>query len=763
MKDSSIPAVLAPRAMPDAKPFLDEVNKCLTDASWFQSRMRENEDMRTCWWANQSADGRKHAADGKPAKPFENAADHRVPVLQQLMQERTAVRKRAVTAARLTLKGRTVDDQARAALLKQVVDYHLKTEMGSEIEDESEYWSNWSQNYGHAVLFVGWRQERQLEERTLKLTDLQQYAAATAVARAMQDQAALSEAPPLDEAVTQDLQARAMQEVLIKLESTTGRRELADVVMEMDPDLLALGRSGLSETMRLLDKLRKSQEAEYLAPYVKRSCPQWEALQPYVDVFYPTDTKKLSESRWVTRVRWMDEVTLRSWAVTEGLDEDWLKQVLQHPGKCMDINGLSEWVLSTAGTRMARQSTGYSYGAEKHYQIAEIYWRAFTPWGMPVLYRTIAHGLVKSSFGKHEVCKYYHGSQPFFDLREERWSKHLLDSRGVPEVFGTWQHAIKTQWDSRTDAASMATLPPLTGPAGSTPPVIGPGVFVENYRSGNVAWMKPPEPDSRSIEIENRITARLERYYGLMSENVPESLQILIQGNLSAGFLAAIKGAISMTVQLIQQYTPDLKGARITGSEDYVSATRDEIQGQFDVEIEWDVKDLSLDWVEQKLKFYKDMLLPLDNRGIINRSEMIRAGAEAVDPLAAKRFILPDSEVKRRDEEEEANALNTIFSGGGRPAFTVGVDHERRAQIMQEDLAQSPVRQQILATNQDIALVWEDRLQKHLFQVEQEGANKIAGIQGGSDPLRQSPLAKLKAGGWQAFLPNQTQQTQAAA
>ncbi|MFZ2279427.1 MAG: hypothetical protein WAW39_16655 [Prosthecobacter sp.] len=59
---------------------------------------------------------------------------------------------------------------------------------------------------------------------------------------------------------------------------------------------------------------------------------------------------------------------------------------------------------------------------------------------------------------------------------------------------------------------------------------------------------------------------------------------------------------------------------------------------------------------------------------------------------------------------------------------------------------QSPVRQRILQAQSEIAKVWQNRLQKHLFQMQQE-ANKQAGIEGGSDPLGQSPLAQLKAGG----------------
>lgn len=746
----ALPAILAPREMPDPKQLLADLRDSVVNANWFQTQMRENEDLRVCWWAGQTKDGRRHGTQDTPARPWENAADHRVHLVQELMNERTAVRQRAMKSARITLRGRTVDDQKKAALLKQVVDYHLKTEMGDEMEDESKYLSNWSQNYGHSILYTGWQTERQLEERTISISTLQQARAAQIIAEEEVRLAQMGQ--ELNAEVKALMQQAAFQEVLEWIESDSGRLRLIELLQLLDEDLAGMGKQGQSEALRAINQLRRKQEATYHAPFLKKSCPKWEALQPMVDVFYPTETRKLQEARWIARVRWMTKVELLSWAAEEKLNADWLREVLKHPGKCMDLTGLAEWVLSAAGTRLTGK-TQAAWSAEtkdRHYQVVEIHWRAFTPFGVPVLYRTIAHGMVQTGFGKHEVCKAYHGEYPFHDLREEQWDKLLLSGRGVPELIGTAQQAVKAQWDARTNTASISTLPPLTGPAGSTPPPQGPGVYVEQPRGGEVEWLQPPPPDNRSMEIEATILKRVDRLYGRISENVPETLQVLLQGMLTADTLRFLKRALTMTVQLIQQYTPDLEGRRITGTDEYVSATREEIQGQFDIEVEWDVRDLSLDWVEQKLKFYTDLLIPLDNRGIIDRSAIIQTAAESIDPVAAQRFVRTGQQADRIETEEENAALSTIFSGG-LPQFIVGVNHELRAQIMQDDLKESPVRQNIMRAQPDIAAVWENRLQKHLMQIQQE-ANKQAGIEGGSDPLQQSPLAQLKAGGWQAMI-----------
>ena len=746
----TLPALLAPRQMPDPKVLLADLRDSVTNASWYQQQMRENEDLRVCWWPGQSKDGRKHGTPSAPARPFENAADHRVHLIQELMNERTAVRMKAVKSAKITIRGRSMDDQKKAALLKQVVDYHLKTEMQGEMDDETRYLSNWCQNYGHSILYTGWNVEKQLEERTISVVTLQQAHAAMKVAE-LQAQLAEGGTAPTPE-MEQQTAALAQQAVLDMLETDAGRVALLPLLLMIDEDLEAMGQRGKGEAMRALGKLRRAQEATYFAPFVKRSCPKWEALQPMVDVFYPGETRKLREARWIARVRWLTMAQLLDYAEQESLNPDWVGAVQKHPGKCMDLTGLSEWVLSAGGTRLSARLSNDSEVNRRHYQIVEVYWRAHTPYGVPVLYRTLAHGMVQSCFGKHEVCKHYHGEYPFHDLREEHFDKLLLSSRGVPELIGTAQHAIKAQWDARTNRASITTLPPMTGPAGSTPPAVGPGVYIEQPRGGEVDWLTPPPGDGQSVEIERTVDMRVNRLYGRISSDVPEALQVLHQGMLAEQTLEMMRRALMMTVQLIQQYTPDLEGRRITGTDDYVTATRRDIQGQFDIEIEWDARDLSLDWVEKKLKFYTDLLIPLDNRGIIDRSEIIRVAAESVDPVAAQRFVRTGMQSDRLETEEENAALSTIFSGGAKPPFVMGVNHELRAQIMQQDLQASPVRQRVMSSSPEIAAVWEDRLQKHLFQVQQQGANKQAGIEGGSDPLRQSPLAQLKSGGWQAMM-----------
>ena len=73
--------------------------------------------------------------------------------------------------------------------------------------------------------------------------------------------------------------------------------------------------------------------------------------------------------------------------------------------------------------------------------------------------------------------------------RETR-GRLLDDSRGYGEIAATWQQQIKTEWDSRIDLASIATLPPSYYPPGAPPDSWGPGVGIPTDRPDDYGFMR---------------------------------------------------------------------------------------------------------------------------------------------------------------------------------------------------------------------------------------------------------------------------------
>jgi hypothetical protein len=174
------------------------------------------------------------------------------------------------------------------------------------------------------------------------------------------------------------------------------------------------------------------------------------------------------------------------------------------------------------------------------------------------------------------------------------------------------------------------------------------------------------------------------------------------------------------------------------------------VRGNFDFHVKFDVKSLDLDWFKEVLAFAKDAMAAFDPRQLTDKRVFLEMAYNMIDPALADRAIQTEDSARDSELADIRAILNAIFSGDATPHFPMGVDYQTRADEMVQNLQSSPVRQNIMRTVPEVAAVWEDYLQKLYHQIDQMGANKQAGIVGGSDPLRQSPMARLKAGGWQA-------------
>jgi len=89
----------------------------------------------------------------------------------------------------------------------------------------------------------------------------------------------------------------------------------------------------------------------------------WEALTPYVDVFYPAEAvleDNLSGCRWVARVKWMSAQQIKEQAMIKGWNAAWVKEVLEkHKGRSRNLNNDKySWMLGGAGVRWTAENTG---------------------------------------------------------------------------------------------------------------------------------------------------------------------------------------------------------------------------------------------------------------------------------------------------------------------------------------------------------------------------------------------------------------------
>ena len=128
--------------------------------------------------------------------------------------------------------------------------------------------------------------------------------------------------------------------------------------------------------------------------------------------------------------------------------------------------------------------------------------------GVPGIYYTCFSPGVKEHYAWHGLLDYEHGEYPFIHIERESRSRLLDEARGYGEIASTWQHQIKTQWDSRVDRASLATLPPMYYPSGMAPDKWGPGVQIPTVSPQDYGFLDIPKYDVGSQEVEESAAVR---------------------------------------------------------------------------------------------------------------------------------------------------------------------------------------------------------------------------------------------------------------
>lgn len=714
---------------------IEEMEAACRDATPFLKQMAVNEQTRKCWWENKTGTGKKASTKAADARPFNGAADHEVHLTQTVMNRRNATRIAALSGGSLAVTPMETTDAKNAALMRQVLRYYLGGPMRTEFFTQGLRAGSYADRYRASLLYVGWKEERGVEE--IIVTDRQiigwMRAAALKAAGVAEDDGMMV----LDEEQSYEM----------AVADEAGHPLLAELMLANLPGLAARGATGLKQAMKALRELmRGASSAAVYGAYVKRSSPCWEALQPFVDVFFPAETlfeDGLENCRWLARVRWRSEQWIREQSALHGWDAKWVNEVIDnHKGRSALFNNTMRthpWALSGAGVNWSARPNGET---QSHlYQIIELWDRSVTPDGLTGTYQTIMHADIPDRVASRKLREDWDGAYPFVPFSFSMDERLLIDGLSVPEVTMTKEHAVKAQWDSRTDAASLTTYPTWTGDPELEGMRPAPGVFLPAIRGKIVEALKLPPPDGRSIEIEKTVRAAVDQFFGFVGDAVPDSMAMMMGQAEMDWFMQSISQAVSRTARLIQQYMPQLKGARITGTTEFVSATADEVRGSYDFQSRFNVKSLDVEWTKEHLGFIKDLLVPLDNRGYINTLPILEAGFNMLDPALAAASLPRTNEDGQRQTADMARAhLAEIFTGGA-PEVVEGINFGGVAQAVTDEMQRSPLRQQSVVGGGQVHQVLTAYL-SGLVNNDKQAENAQIGRTLTEDPLRQPTPAE---------------------
>jgi hypothetical protein len=330
-----------------------------------------------------------------------------------------------------------------------------------------------------------------------------------------------------------------------------------------------------------------------------------------------------------------------------------------------------------------------------------------------------------------------HGKYPGHVVRREILSDRAVDSRGVPELAGPHQGITKLLADSFGDHAQIAGVPPIVthGRQREGALRIKPLMELQAKRDGDYRWLQPP---AYPVTLKNMLTElrrQTDEYFGRTNPEVGQDVVALHKEFRTMWWLANVREMLMQIWSLCQQYMPEETLTRITNSQgEPVAKGWDEIQGQYDLELVFDARDMDPEFLAGVAKTVKDLLIAMDRDKTINPSPIVASLLWRLAPDMAEMALRPVDVARQGEIDAEKEAYLEI-RGGLEPALPDdgSINYAVRKQWYDEQVQANPLMFSDLS--EDKAAILESRLKRLGVLAEQYGANVEIGRQGGRTAL----------------------------
>ena len=663
------------------------VEQAETDAANYWTRKNLNYNLRYCLWPGQDDSGRKLSAVlGKPAFPWDGASDSKIRLADMIVNERVRMLKSAYGKSRMSILPTESTDMQAGRKVETVIKWLLNSHCAAMTKREIELAANLRETYGLAIMGIFWRRTTRNERLTFRLDSLQQTFAETGD-------------PTL---------ALIIEAILDPTQEEAVAREM---------DMLLPGQGTTANVRRL----REQGYFEYDSPYIFENLPDWQAYEPWEDIVFPPSTYDLQRAPFIACRELLREDEIREREVTEDYDPQWIEEAVKHKGvyrrNARNLHRMTDTILLSDDRDLVEVWRVYQKKWNEKIGAMEVICTHMQP-------------SVTDRVAKSEPMGYEHGQYPFVELPLERTSRPLIESRGVPELLATHQQEIKTQRDFRADRASLTILPPLKVPAnrGKLDIVLGPAKQLPERRPNEFSWMAPPVQDNATIEIEAATRRDVDEYFGIPRADLAPQRSALAAQDLVDTWLSDCSLILSQTFQLAQQYLDDIQFVRVAGGMPMpFRASRQEIQGKFDMRLDFDARTFDSEALEVKIKGLIE-LLPLDVMGVVDRVGLVRFLFSAIDPNMAE-FLIKDVEAAAQQEiEDEQLQFTKIAAGTEPPLKSDGQNAQLRLQTLQQIVQANPAVQQRYAQDEIFKSMLDARMQAFSFALQQQQNAQIGRV-----------------------------------
>jgi len=696
--------------VPDVRYLFQEYNRS-TQNGGNVANIMENDDIRLSRWTGQTRDGKKHSEnrmEGDGAFPFEGASDVRVRIIDRTINDMVSMLMTTFDRCKVKVKGTVFDDYDFASSANILMEWYTQSKKRKEIRNEAELLAQYTMQYGWAGLHVIWEQEDSIRYQTTTMDDINQ------MVQTVMQQNPNSLMKALPAAILDPTQQDFAVSLLESFLSTIKQKDIIKGVI----DLRETGKCQIPEV------------------YQSKNLPAISALKPFDEISFPPETIEIQDARVIFRRCFMSEMELRSMAEKEGWSDEFVQEAVSVAGLRSNFHDPN--ILPAASL------INYQINRQMHMiEIVYAYSKLLDEDNVQGVYCTIFCPRAGSEiFASHKLLGYAHNEYPFIIYRRERIRRPIQESRSVPEVAVTDQEEIKAQHDSIRDRTAFTTMPPILvkkrlGGINK----IGPGIHLPVTSPDDYRFMPTPTGDTTTaFALIERVEQNHASYFGMYHPNVMPAKTQTTQQFVVNGWLDVWSETFNMIFSLMLQYMDSAEIQNITNRP--IPQNLSSISNQYDFQVKYDVRELDTDFVMEKLKAIMQFVMPLDSAGVIDKTKLVKAAIEAIDPDKAKDLIVESATASQMMYKDTQSDIGLMMLGNEANYVENDPSAPTKLQYLQDIMGKNPKAQQQMQSDQHFRALLENYVKNLQMSVMQQQNKQIGKT--GVTPVAQQAAQQMQ-------------------
>jgi len=623
------------------------------------NRIREADESRYAYWQGQAADGRKHAVNyGRQVFPWEGASDSRIHLVDNYINHYVALLAGADNRCALNVNPAEYQDVENASAVQLYMNWLVSTLLNPSWDDELELAQQYAAHYGWAGVHTLWKRSQQMSPRELTI-----------------------------ESMAKSMGVEDPAEMVAAFDQNSDM--LADIFATSNPQFK------VSEVRKKFKELRTNGKTVIEMPEIVCDHPEIVTLKPFYELLFPPETREIYRARVVFRRDSFTVAELEDRAQTDEWDEQWVEEVKATAGRYINHND--------EGISPAQQTVDSANDHQNMVEVIYAYSRRVDEHGRPGVYLTVFSPHHKNddtgepSYASHTLVKEAGGRIPIEVFTRERTTRELLESRGIPDICGTWQTEIKGQVDMVFDRSNLETLPPLKVPHRYGNRIsVGPGKQLSEQRPGDISWMEPPKkgPDVALANIES-VRLRADEYFGVPNPAI-DPAQSQVKNQMHVSRWLRFKGTILNNVwELVQKFGNDKEFGEVTGT----GLPIPEDTKKYNFSLSFDIRELDSEFTNNQLKAISEIVLPNDLAGQIDRRKLLEMQLRIINPTFPEQLLLDNKQAAQQMFEEENNTVALMALGNQPQLRENDPSAQIRAQFVNQIIGNNPKYMELMQSD----------------------------------------------------------------